>query len=291
MKKRMLWVCGVLAVCFVLLAVLAVSHLNRNPNVGVSLTDPDGDAVLPESLVQADLKVHTGNVAELPDGCAAFVIEAADITLAEPIVQAAEDVPVIFVNRKPEMENACYIGGDAYQAGATQGALLLAQSVRGDWNEDGVVTCLLLGAGMSQPDMEKWRAGISDSLSDAGFETEFIAYEGTVFSAADAKAVCAQKLSAYGKDLEAVLMCYDSVVPGVLEAIQSVGRSVGRNLTLIGAGYNSDLAALVAEGKLSGYAYVDEEMLCQAVIAAVEACRVDKAPEGLLLEYTKVLPK
>ena len=127
MKKRMLWVCGVLAVCFVLLAVLAVSHLNRNPNVGVSLTDPDGGAVLPESLVQADLKVHTGNVAELPDGCAAFVIEAADITLAEPIVQAAEDVPVIFVNRKPEMENACYIGGDAYQAGATQGALLLAQ--------------------------------------------------------------------------------------------------------------------------------------------------------------------
>ncbi len=291
MKKWMLWVGVAVALCIAALAVLTVLYLNRNPNVGVSLADQEDGTVLLESLKQAELKVHTGTVGALPDDCAAYVVETVDLSLADAIVQAAGQTSVIFVNRKPAVENACYIGGDAFQAGQAQGALLLAQPGKGDWNEDGVVTCLLLGPQQNQPDMQQWRDGIQEALSDKGLAAEFITYEGAAFSQTDAKALCTQVLSSYGKDLEAVLACFDSVALGAMEAVRSSGRSVGRNLTFVGAGHSSALAEMVAEGKMSGYAYMDEAQICQAVIAAVEAARIGKLPEGLILEYTPVLPE
>jgi hypothetical protein len=44
----------------------------------------------------------------------------------------------------------------------------------------------------------------------------------------------------------------------------------------------------VAEGKLSGYAYIEENEICQAVLSAIEAARVGQKPKSVILEYTPV---
>lgn len=291
MKKWYISVGAILAACFAAAIVLLLLYANRNPNVGVALADQEDGSGLLACLEETGLQVHSGSVNALPDDCAVYVIEAENLTLTGPILQAAGDTPVIFLNRQPEEADACYIGGNGQQAGRAQGEMLLMQDNRGDWNDDGVVTCLVLGAAYMQPDMQQWMIGVSEVLAEEALDMEFIGYYGAAFSRENAKEICLQALSEYGKDLETVLVCYDAATLGALDAVQESGRSVGRNLTLMGAGHSSDVAAMVAEGKLNGYALLDEEAFCQAVLAAVEACRVGKTPEGLVLEYSQVLPE
>lgn len=290
MKKKLLWIGAAVALCIVALVVLVVLYANRNPNVGLLMADHTEETVLAQAMENAGLKLQMSDGEVLPEECAAYVVELGDFAQAEDILLSAGNTPVIFVNRQPKIEGACYIGGDALQAGSTQGEVLLAQLGCGDWNEDGVVTCLLVGADMGQPDMLQWQRGISQALKAKGMEAEFVPYIGVAFSREDAESLCEQQLSAYGKDLEVVLACFDSATLGAMDAVKNVGRSVSRNLTLIGAGHSSELAAAVAEGKLSGYAYIEENKLCQAVLDAVEAARIGQNPKSCILEYTPVAP-
>ena len=288
MKKKLLWIGVAVALCIVALVVLAVLYVNRNPNVGLLMADHTEETVLAQAMENAGLKLKMSDGEALPDQCAAYVVELGDFGQTEAILQSAGNTPVIFVNRQPRAEDVCYIGGDGLQAGLTQGEVLLAQPGYGDWNEDGVVTCLLVGADMGQPDMLQWQRGVSQALKAKGLEAEFVPYTGAAFSREDAEGLCEQQLSAYGKDLEVVLACFDSATLGAMDAVKEVGRSVGRNLILIGAGHSSELAAAVAEGKLSGYAYIEENALCQAVLSAIEAARVGQKPKSVILEYTPV---
>lgn len=295
MKKWMIWVAAGLALCLLVVGFFVVSWLNRNPNVGLCLADADEGQPLVVSLEEASLVVHRGElttekVTELSQSCMVIVAELTAPRQAKEITEAS-NVPVVFVGCQPEGTDACYIGGDAKQAGEVFGQLLLSRPERGDWNEDGTVTCLLLGADPVRADMLAWSEGIRQQLRSAGLQAEFVAMPGTAYTRQTGKAICEQVLSAYGKDLEAVLVCSDSALKGAMEALQAGGRVPGWNVTLLGAGHSSQMAELVQAGQLCGYAYMDEESYIQAVVAAANAARDGKKPESKILEYVPVTAK
>jgi methyl-galactoside transport system substrate-binding protein len=294
MKKWILWVAAGLALCLLVVGTFVIMELTKNPNVGLCLADSSQGEAITQALEEAELVVNSGEVTMeqvqlLSESCAVIFAQLSAPDQATALAQKAGDVPVVFLGCRPEDENMPYIGGDSAQAGQALGQLLLAQPNRGDWNEDGTVTCLLVGAQISRSDMAQWAVAITGALGGAGLEVDFVEIPGLAFARQTGKAVCSEALASYGKDLEAVLVCSDGALYGAMEALEEGGRIPGRNVTLLGAGHSSQVAAMVQAGSLNGYAYIEEASFCQAVVDAALCAQRGKTLETVILEYTQVL--
>ena len=294
MKKWIVWVAAGLALCLLVVGTFVIIELMKNPNVGLCLADSSQGEAITQALEEAELVVNSGEVTMeqvqlLSESSAVIFAQLSAPDQAVALKQKAGNVPVVFLGCRPEDETMPYIGGDSAQAGQVLGQLLLAQPNRGDWNEDGLVTCLLVGAEIGRSDMAQWAAAITGELGSAGLEADFVQIPGLAFARQTGKAVCSQALASYGKDLEAVLVCSDGALYGALEALEEGGRIPGRNVTLLGAGHSSQVAAMVQAGSLNGYAYIEEVSFCQAVVDAALRAQRGKTPETVILEYTQVL--
>ncbi len=294
MKKWIVWVAAGLALCLLVVGTFVIIELTKNPNVGLCLADSSQGEAITQALEEAKLVVHSGEVTMeqvqlLSESSAVIFAQLSAPDQAAALEQKAGNVPVVFLGCRPEDETMPYIGGDSAQAGQVLGQLLLAQPNRGDWNEDGLVTCLLVGAEIGRSDMAQWAAAITGELGSAGLEADFVQIPGLAFARQTGKEVCSQALASYGKDLEAVLVCTDGALYGALEALEEGGRIPGRNVTLLGAGHSSQVADMVQEGTISGYAYIEEASFCQAVVDAALLAQRGKTPETVILEYTQVL--
>lgn len=268
------------ALCVLVLGLVVGIATDGTPNIGLCLPDREDSFRITEHLQEIGLEacsVQDENLSQV----AALVVN--DPTMAEQLY--FPQMPAIYVDIQPAGKDA-YIGGDAAQAGRLQAQMLLATASQGDWNEDGVVTCYLLGARLTRPDMQAWGEAIRKTLEEAGLKPEIIGSLGTGISREQGKLVCGEALADYGRDLEVIFAYTDALTLGALDAVTDSGRTVDENITLLGAGRSQATAEQAQQGIITGYAGMDEAAFVRALQQELTRAAGGAEPRSWTLPYT-----
>ena len=189
-----------------------------------------------------------------------FITEGVDVMIVNPVNSSsaatitdkvvAANIPLVYINREPdateeqrwadENMDVTYVGCDARQSGTFQGEIIADLGLDAiDLNKNGKVDYIMV-------------EGDPENV-DAQYRTEF-----SVKALEDeAQQIVANALGQYGNDVEVVFCNNDAMAMGALQAIQSAGRTVGKDIYLVGVDALSEALEAVIAGNLTGTVFND----------------------------------
>lgn len=175
---------------------------------------------------QVDILINKG-----VDG---LLIAIVDPEAAPTIIEKcrAADIPVVFVNRRPDLEaiasyDKCwYVGAATQQPGEAQ-----AEMVIEDWfanpdfdkNGDGVMQYIIVKGEDGHANAEARIQGINQVFAEASFETELLDMQVGMWNAATAKNLMEVWYARYGDSIEAILSNNDAMALGIIETLKAEG--------------------------------------------------------------------
>ncbi len=245
------------------------------------------------------------------------VVTSGDPDVAQSIVDAAGDIPVIFFNRAIGNEGtdvtmlganatACFIGTDAPEAGHLQGKMVgdyvLANFDTVDLNGDGVITyAMFKGEEGNAEAIARTQFGVEDAdlvLTAAGKAA--LAYfddqasqkwqtdpEGA-WSAKAAKDYMDTNLvtfnEAAGNMIELVICNNDGMAEGAVASLQQAGynKDGAHVIPVFGVDATDAAKALIAEGSMIGTVKQDNVGMADAICETVKAISGGKTPADAL---------
>lgn len=297
-KKRRWLIIG--AVALVLVAVVLILILGRKPEaeekpenaprIGLCLRqyeeDPTYGQLLEASLKEAGFAVTIRDAGDdqtaqskqvealLDEGVVLLVIEPVIADAAEDTVSLLmeKNVPAVFVNYKPEKalamwDKVCFVGCEDEKTGALQGQIILQTENKGDLNEDGQVSCLVISGPEDDALAKSHAQGCVDALVEEGLLVDQISTCWSDWTEADGRAQCAKALSQYGRDIEVIFCGNEAITLGALEAVRSGGWEIGSDYCLVGVGAEEKLQT----HGMTGTVIRDLEGATQQVLAAAQA--------------------
>ena len=197
-----------------------------------------------------------------------FITQGMDALIINPVMPSAAsstvelvknaDIPTVFINREPEAADMApynklvYVGCDAAQSGTMQGNLILATENKGDINGDGKVSYIMIQGDPENIDAKLRTEYSVKALEDAGMKVEKLNLTRGDWDQAKGQEICANDLSQFGDKVEVVFCNNDSMAMGALQAIQSAGRTVGKDIYLVGVDALPEALTAVQEGTLTG---------------------------------------
>ena len=95
------------------------------------------------------------------------------------------------------------------------------------------------------------------ALQDAGMEVNKLDEQVGNWDQAQAQSLVANALAKNGKDIEVVFCNNDSMALGALQAIQAAGRTVGKDIYLVGVDALAEACQNVLEGTQTGTVFND----------------------------------
>ncbi len=200
----------------------------------------------------------------MPDSSAALVQQLKE-----------KDVPLIFFGREPAREildmwdKTVYVGCDPTETGVLQGQILLAQPQKCDINDDGKLSYILLRDSEECADTNRRAEGAQNTLKE---ETEIVELNdfcpGNTEEAA--QEACEKLLANYGKDIEAVICTNDTVALGAVAAIKDGGRTVGKDIYLVGADGIEKALKQIQAGNITGTVLCDLETQVEKTVELLQ---------------------
>lgn len=291
-----------LVVILILLAIALLAGCSQPQSVGICLRD--GEDALSQSLEQALKQAgyavtvsDAGNDQSRQDQQIRELIEQkVDLLIVDPVmtltadqtVQQAktDDVPLIFVNHPPERtvldswEKVCYIGCDAARPGALQGEMCLELPGQGDLNGDGILSYVMIAGPEDHMDTQLRTQTCEAALAQGQLEVSALATQYGDWSREDAQRRCGKLLAKFGKDIEVVLCNSDELALGAMDAIRDGGRTVGKNIYLLGMDADKQSLLLVKSGDITATVRVDvaqqSELVMNAVASLLKGNSVEK---------------
>ena len=230
------------------------------------------------------------------------VVTSGDPDVAQSIVDAAGDIPVIFFNRAigtdgsdvtvlSENATACFIGTDAPEAGHMQGKMVgdyvLANYDAIDLNGDGVITYVMFkGDEANQEAILRTKYGVENAdaiLTAAGkpalkFYDEknaakYLVDQNGAWSAAQGQEYMQTILSSYneanGNMVELVIANNDDMALGAISALQAAGYNVegARYIPVFGVDATDAAKEKIADKSMTGT--IKQDAVGMAVVAGV----------------------
>ena len=208
-------------------------------------------------------------------------------------------IPVVYINRQPdETESdrwasdglkATYIGADARQSGTFQGEEILETENKGDINGDGKVSYIMVQGDPENIDAQYRTEYSIKALTDAGVEVDELLLQRGDWDQAKGQQIVQDALTQYGDDVEVVFCNNDAMALGALQAIQAAGRTVGKDIYLVGVDALTDAVQNIVDGNFTGTVFND--YFCQAQGAANLAVKFLKGEEVdpvNMVDYVKV---
>ena len=234
----------------------------------------------------------------LQQGVDVLVINPVQTTSAQTIVDtiSPSGTPIVFINREPDKsvldsypDKCCYVGADARQSGTYQGELILETETKGDINGDGVVTYIMCKGDPENIDAQYRTEYSIKALEDAGVKTEKLYDYLDNWDQTLAQQDVANALSQFGDKIEVVFCNNDAMALGALQSIQQAGRTVGKDIYLVGVDALSEAVQDVLDGNMTGTVLNDD--VGQATKAA-EATKLyvegSKVEQYYWVDYVKV---
>lgn len=222
-----------------------------------------------------------------------------DPTAAGAIINSAKaaDIPVVLINREPEVAEleiwpgkTTYVGADATQSGTYQGEIIAATDSKGDINGDGTVTYITLFGDPANVDAQQRTAYSVKALDDAGIKREALAEPYLAnWDTAKGQEMTASALEQFGDKLEVVFANNDGMAVGAVTAIKAAGRTVGKDILVVGVDAIPDAMELLAKGELTGTVLNDHfNQSHTAADVAVKLINGEDVSSYYWVDYVKV---
>ncbi len=247
------------------------------------------------------------------------VVTSGSTDVAEEIISAAGDIPVIFFNRAigtddedvtvlDSYDNICFIGTDAPEAGVLQGEMiaeyLIANYDAIDLNGDGVISyCMFKGDEANVEAIYRTQYSVetaNELLVEAGYpELSYFDTEATTtyqvdtdgnWSASAANEYMTTNLvtfnEANGNMIELVICNNDSMAEGAVAALQTAGYNTdgATVIPVFGVDATENAKSLIAEGAMTGTVKQDAEGMAEAICECVQAVAAGTSMTDALAE-------
>jgi methyl-galactoside transport system substrate-binding protein len=215
----------------------------------------------------------------ITDGVDVLIINPVNTSSAETITDMVVEagIPLVYMNREPDADeearweengwDVCYVGADARQSGTMQGELIADLGLDTvDLNGNGKIDYVMIKGDPENVDAQYRTEFSIKALEDAGLEVEKLDEQVGMWQQEDANRLVANSLSQYGNDVEVVFCNNDAMALGALQAIQAAGRTVGKDIYLVGVDALAEAVQDVIDGSMTGTVFNDH--ITQAHAAA-----------------------
>ena len=223
---------------------------------------------------------------------------------AEVIIDkvVAAGIPLVLINREPLGDNGdesypgiidnptvCYVGADARQSGTYQGEIVLALPNKGDINGDGVVSYVMVVGDPENPDAQYRTEYSIKALTDAGMQVKELVKNVGNWDQTKGQEIVAAALTQYGDEIEVVFCNNDGMALGAAAAIEAAGRTVGKDIYLLGVDALDECQEMVKKGTMTGTVLNDHiGQSHTAVDVAVKALNGEAIDNYYWVDYVKV---
>ena len=208
-------------------------------------------------------------------------------------------IHVVYINRQPdETESdrwasdglkATYIGADARQSGTFQGEEILETENKGDINGDGKVSYIMVQGDPENIDAQYRTEYSIKALTDAGVEVDELLLQRGDWDQAKGQQIVQDALTQYGDDVEVVFCNNDAMALGALQAIQAAGRTIGKDIYLVGVDALTDAVQNIVDGNFTGTVFNDYFGQAQgAANLAVKFLKGEEVDPVNMVDYVKV---
>ena len=230
-----------------------------------------------------------------------LIINLVQSTSASTIIDKCEAAkkPCIFINREPSADDMkkyegmiTYVGADARQSGRMQGEIIAELPNKGDLNGDGTLQYVMVVGDPENIDAKyRTQYSIEQYAQASHNEVEKIVEQRGDWDQAKGQEIVANALTQYGDKIEVVFCNNDAMALGAAQAISAAGRTVGKDIYLVGVDALSEAVDLVSEDKMTGTVLNDHvSQAKKAVDAAVKAVNGEKLDVYYWVDYVKVTP-
>ena len=223
---------------------------------------------------------------------------------AEVIIDkvVAAGIPLVLINREPLGDNGdesypgiidnptvCYVGADARQSGTYQGEIVLALDNKGDINGDGVVSYVMVVGDPENPDAQYRTEYSIKALTDAGMQVKELVKNVGNWDQTKGQEIVAAALAQYGDEIEVVFCNNDGMALGAAAAIEAAGRTVGKDIYLLGVDALDECQEMVQKGTMTGTVLNDHiGQSHKAVDVAIQALNGEAIDNYYWVDYVKV---
>ena len=207
-----------------------------------------------------------------------FITEGVDVMIVNPVNSSsaatitdkvvAANIPLVYINREPdateeqrwadENMDVTYVGCDARQSGTFQGEIIADLGLDAiDLNKNGKVDYIMVEGDPENVDAQYRTEFSVKALEDAGLEVNCLSDQVGNWQQDQAQQIVANALGQYGNDVEVVFCNNDAMALGALQAIESAGRTVGKDIYLVGVDALSEALESVLAGTMTGTVFND----------------------------------
>ena len=218
-------------------------------------------------------------------------------TIADTCSQAG--IPLVFINSEPDESErkrwedrhmaVSSVETDSKQAGTYQGQIILETPRKGDRNNDGIVSYVMI-KGEEGSDAARYRSEYSiKALEEAGVKTEEL-FSGTGnWNREEGKKLAAQALSMYGPRIDVIFCNNDAMANGALEAVEEAGMIPGKDISLVGVDALLETVEYIKEGKITGTVLNDHQGQSHtAADALIRLIQGEDTETRYLVDYIKI---
>ena len=240
----------------------------------------------------------------ISQGVDVLVMNLVQSTAASTIIDKAKaaDIPVVFINREPtaeelaSYEKCCYVGADARQSGKFQGEIIATLENKGDYNGDGTVSYVMIQGDPENVDA-KFRTEFSiKALTDAGIKTEELFKQRGDWDRAKGQELAANALTQFGEKIDVIFCNNDDMAIGAAQAITAAGRTVGKDIALVGVDALEEAQTMVEAGTMTGTVLNDAVGQAGQAAACVKVfveggANMDDGDQNFTVDYVKIEKK
>ena len=264
--------------------------------------------------VKYDVTIVDGknDMAEQTNQINNFITQKMDVIILNLVQTSSADavidsivnagIPLVLINREPLGDNGdesykgildnatvCYVGADARQSGTFQGEIIAELPDHGDINGDGKVSYIMVEGDPENVDAQYRTEFSIKALTDAGIAVECLDDQIGNWAQAKGQEITANALAKFGDQVEVVFCNNDAMALGAATAITSAGRTVGKDIYLVGVDALEECQQMVQEGTMTGTVLNDHiGQSHKAVDVAVAALNGEAMENYYWVDYVKV---
>ncbi len=240
-----------------------------------------------------DMATQTDQVRTfITQGMDLIILNLVQTSSADAIINEVVEanIPLILINREPtEFDEAtgepavesypgiinnptvCYVGADARQSGTYQGEIIAALPDKGDINGDGVVSYIMIQGDPENTDAQFRTKYSIKALTDAGITVKELDNRIGNWQQTEGQTITANALAQFGDEIDVVFCNNDGMALGAYAAITAAGRTVGKDIYLMGVDALPEAIEMIKAGTMTGTVLNDHIGQSHAAVdAAVE---------------------
>jgi len=200
----------------------------------------------------------------IAEGVDVLIVNLVQASAADAVIPLAEEagIPLVLINREPYIDNperweevwdkVCYVGADARQSGTMQGNIVLNLPDSGDLNGNGVVDYVMIQGDMENIDAQYRTEYSIKALTDAGVAVNCLFEQRGDWDQAKGQELAATALAQFGDEIDVIFCNNDGMALGALQSIKDAGRTVNKDIYLLGVDALPEVTQLIAEGQFTG---------------------------------------